>query len=243
MSPEEFVIKVTDAYKSYKGIFKNHKNAENLAPEGSEQFKSLFLFYVIQLDYATKSQRLYEGARTLISKNPSFFIPNNIVNTDEETLRTTLTNYLHPRYINEAVLRYKTNSQVLETSYEGNPINIFKNADSIKVIEKRIKDFRGFGPKIGNFFIRTMINTFNFQFNDIELMLPPVDIHDVRIAYLMGFIETMDMTQKNIMKTKLLLSAACKKSKVSWLDFDKALWLLGSEGTPKTKDDILKLIS
>lgn len=99
-----------------------------------------------------------------------------------------------------------------------------------------------FGPKIGTFFVRTMINNFSYNFPDMELILPPVDIHDVRIAYLLGYTETDQMTQKNINFVKRLWSEACVKSGDSWLIFDKALWLLGSEGKPKTKADILNLI-
>lgn len=105
-----------------------------------------------------------------------------------------------------------------------------------------MRDFRGFGPKIGNFFVRSMINTFNYKYLDIQDILPPVDVHDVRIAYLMGYTDSNKMTQKNIRKVKEIWSVGCKKGKVSWLVFDKALWLLGSEGKPKTKQDVLNLV-
>ncbi len=243
MKPEEFVTIVTNGYEKYEGIFSSHKNAEDLAPSGTDLFRALFLFYVTQLDYATKSQRLYEGARSLVKDIPVFFTPNNILSIPEQRLSEILKSHLHPRYINEAVRRYTINSKVLLDKYEGNPLNILMNTELVKDVERRIKEFRGFGPKIGNFFIRTMINTFNFKYVDVNEMLPPVDVHDVRIAYLMGFVDSDTMSQKNIMTTKILWSTACKNTNTSWLEFDKALWLLGSEGKPKSKEDILKLLS
>jgi hypothetical protein len=87
-----------------------------------------------------------------------------------------------------------------------------------------------------------MINTFSYHFTDVDSMLPPVDVHDVRLAYLLGYIDSYQMTAKNINLVKKLWNEACRKSGESWLIFDKALWLLGSEGKPQTKDDIFSLL-
>lgn len=242
MLPKEFVKVVVKKYEKFEAIFDSHKNAEDLAPDTDEITKSLFLFYVIQLDYATKSQRLYEGARLLFKIEPNFYNPEFINSISEKKLKNYLENYLKPRYINEALQRYKENSIKLKAEYESNPLLIFSNSKTAKEALKKTIEFRGFGPKIGNFFVRTMLNTFNYKYPDIENILPPVDVHDVRIAYLMGYTDSDKMTQKNIGVTKELWSKACKDAKVSWLTFDKALWLLGSEGTPKTKEDIFNLL-
>lgn len=55
MIPSQFVKLVVKRYENFEGIFANHKNAEDLAPDCDDITKALFLFYVIQLDYATKS--------------------------------------------------------------------------------------------------------------------------------------------------------------------------------------------
>lgn len=242
MKPSEFVKIVVDKYKNFEGIFKSHINAEDLAPKTDDVTKALFLFYVIQLDYATKSQRLYDGAKELFSKNSKFYNPSYISNLPDSELREYLETYLKPRYINEAVKRYKENSAKLTNEYSSNPLELFTKSESAKDALHKTREFRGFGPKIGNFFVRTMVNTFNFYYHDIENILPPVDVHDVRIAYLMGFIESDKMSEKNINVTKELWSNACKESNTSWLVFDKALWLLGSEGNPKTEKDVLTLL-
>lgn len=242
MLPNEFVKLVVQKYKNFEGIFENHKNAEDLAPNTDDISKALFLFYVIQLDYATKSQRLYDGAKLLFEKESNFYNPDFIINLSDKKLKDYLEKYLKPRYINEALLRYKNNSKKLMIEYTNNPLLIFDNARTAKEALKKTLEFRGFGPKIGNFFVRTMVNTFSFNYPDIENILPPVDVHDVRIAYLLGYIDSDKMSRKNIKLTKELWSKACRKAKESWLTFDKALWLLGSEGNPKSKEDIFKLL-
>lgn len=243
MNPEDFVKKVVFQYRNSHGIFSNKINAEELIPEELDDLeRALYIFYVLQLDYAMKSQILYNGAKQLYSENRIFFTPSYVAKLPDDTLAGMLQKYLHPRYINEAVKRFKMNTNILVIKYDGDPRKIFENVPSAQEVMKRIKVFRGFGPKIGNFFVRTMINTYNFSYPDVESILPPVDVHDVRIAYLLGYIAGDQMTQKNINYVKKLWNDACIKSGESWLVFDKALWLLGSEGKPKSKEDISALI-
>ena len=243
MSPSEFCKKVVSAYEKRLGIFSNLVNAEDHIPNNASDLeKALFLFYVIQLDYATKSQKLYEGAKRLYSEDKNYFSPSFILKTKEKDLLKVLQDYLKPRYINEATKRFYLNSEKIEKQYEADPREIFKGSKTAKEALIKVREFRGFGPKIGNFFVRSMINSFGYEYIDIEDILPPVDVHDVRIAYLMGYTDSNQMTQKNIRDVKEVWSEGCKKGKVSWLVFDKALWLLGSEGKPKTKQDILNLV-
>lgn len=243
MQSKEFVKKVVDSYQNQKGIFEHRANAEELAPKNcTSKEKALFLFYVLQLDYATKSSRLYEGANKLWTEDKLFFNPNTILKLDEEKLTSTIKNYLKPRYINEAVKRYKHNSKFLLANYGDNPENIFEGSQTAVEALKKTRMFRGFGPKIGNFFVRTMINTFGYSYSDIEDVLPPVDSWDVKIAFLLNYTDSEAMTTKNVNVVKKIWNTACKEAGESWLIFDKALWLLGSEGKPKSKEDILNLI-
>ncbi|MBP8961228.1 hypothetical protein KBG31_03335 [Patescibacteria group bacterium] len=243
MKPEYFVKKVVYQYNNGQGIFSKKINAEDLIPKDLDDHKrALYIFYVLQLDYAMKSQILYEGAKKLYSVNEDFFTPSYLKDVSNESLTEDLQSYLHPRYINEAVKRFRVNTTALLTLYNGDPRDIFKHVMLAQEVIKRLKDFRGFGSKIGNFFVRTMINTFGYSYPDIDTVLPPVDVHDVRIAYLLGYTFDDRMTQKNINYVKKLWSDACLRSGESWLIFDKALWLLGSEGKPKSKQDVLKLI-
>lgn len=224
MSPEEFVTKVVDKYNQGKGVFANKINAEELVPKELKPLKkSQYIFYVLQLDYAMKSQILYRGALKLYKTKPNFFTPQFVSKLSEEALTKYLREYLHPRYINEAVKRYGVNTKQLQKLYDGDPRKIFEGAALCQEVLGQLKSFRGFGPKIGNFFVRTMINTFQYDFKDIDAISPPVDVHDVRIAFLLGYTKTVKMTQNNINFVKNLWRDACVRAGKSWLIFDKAL--------------------
>ncbi len=243
MTPSEFVKIVVKQYNAGAGIFTQKVNAEDLIPQGvNELATSLYIFYVLQLDYAMKSQTLYHGAQRLYSAQPAFFNPARILELSDKSLADTLSKYMRPRYINEAVTRYRKNSNLLLEKYNGDPQAIFTKSDSCAQALLKVREFRGFGPKIGNFLVRTMINTFNYTYSDIAEMLPPVDVHDVRIAYLLGYTDSVDMTPKNINKVKKVWNGACIEAGESWLVFDKALWLLGSEGKPRTREDALGMV-
>ena len=229
------------SFEENLGIFSNKVNVEDWVPKNKSDIeKALFLFYVVQLDYATKSQKLYEGATKLLEDIPNFFNPNVILNYTDEELLNICVKYLKPRYPNEACNRYKINSKKLLGEYNGNPLEILSKSKTAKEALKRILEFRGYGNKTGNLFLRTLISVFNPIFEDIQDVLPPVDIHDVRIAYLLGFTKSDEMTKKNIGTVKKIWNEACKKASVNWITFDRALWLLGSQGQPKTKEEVLK---
>ena len=76
ITAENFASATVKSFESDFGIFANKVNVENWVPESASDIeKSLFLFYVVQLDYATKSQKLYEGATLLLKDKQSFFDP------------------------------------------------------------------------------------------------------------------------------------------------------------------------
>lgn len=240
--PNELVAMITDAFMERRGVFQNLVNAESLIPNGtSPHEKALFLFYVIQLDYATRSQILYQRAQYLWSRAKIIFTPEYQCRLNKYALSTMIEGYLRPRYPKEALRRWRTNSKLLLTQFKSDPRNIFlTSADALAVIHN-IYIFRGFGPKIGNFFFRSMVNTFKFELSNIEEVTPPIDIHDVRLTYEWGLIDSAEMSRKNIARVKQLWQNACKQCRISWLVFDRALWILGSEGirTADPKRDLI----
>lgn len=243
LTPSSFARNVTNKFTAREGVFSEFRNVEDYVPNEADQLgQSRFLFYVVQLDYSMRGRVLYEGARNLFNENPGFFTPQYILNLSNAELIEILKTSMKPRYPNEAVSRYKQNSRKLEEEYEGDPMLIFTESTSATLVLEKIHEFRGMGPKIGNLFFRSMVSFFGLKYEDINSVLPPVDIHDVRIAHLLGFIEKPDMTDKNIQGVKILWSRACQEADVDWVIFDRALWLLGSGGKPKTKEDILNLI-
>jgi len=228
---EQLVKLITDAYTSQRGVFRSLVNAENLIPEEADSLeKAEFLFYVIQLDYAMQSRVLYKRAQDLWARAKHLFTAHYVCRLNKYALHMMIEGHLRPRYPNEAYLRWRNNSKILLNEYRADPRNIFaESTDALKIIEK-IHRFRGFGPKIGNFFFRAMVNTFNFPLENIEEVTPPVDIHDVRLTADWGLIPEPIMSQKRIKEVKQIWQNACKQCKISGLQVDRALWILGSEG-------------
>lgn len=80
MKPKEFAFRVVELFEKRQSVFQNKISVEDWVPKTLDSFgKSCFLFYVTQLDYAIKSQFLYEGALNLLAVNPQFFSPTNIL--------------------------------------------------------------------------------------------------------------------------------------------------------------------
>jgi hypothetical protein len=243
LKPAEFVKLVIDKFLKREGVFSEFRNIEDYVPEKSTpKQQALFLFYVVQLDYAVRGRVLYPGARNLYDQNPDFYTPDFIQGLEDTELLMLLANNLKPRYPNEAVLRYKLNSKKIKEEYGGDPLKIFTDSSLAEEVMSRIHSFRGMGPKTGNLFFRSVDLFFNLDYPDIENVLLPVDIHDVRIAYFLNFVESDEMTGKNINTVKQIWSNAARDAGVKWMVFDRALWLLGSEGKPKNRQDIISLL-
>jgi len=218
------------AYENSQGIFKEKTNAEDLVPDVNESKQAQFLFWVIQMDYATRSSKLYENANLLFDSNPDWIDAKYLNELSEKYLEIIVRESLKPRYANEIIKRFQLNSQKLLSEYNGQAINIINSSNSAKQLLRKIREFRGFGPKLGNFLTRTFVDLLKLEYKDIADILPPVDIHDMRLTYEWGLVKKNDLSEKNIQFVKELWSNACKEAGVSWIAFDKALWLIGSKG-------------
>ncbi len=230
LTTSEIVNEICSAYKNNYGIFKEKHNAEDLVPKASKENQIQFLFWVIQMDYATKSSRLYENANKLYTSNPNWIKSKYISDISDKDLYNLIQQNLRPRYTNEIVKRFKINCKLLKEKYSGKAINIVKSSSSANELLQNIKEFRGFGDKLANFLTRTYIDLLDLKYKDLEDILQPVDVHDVRLSYEWGLIKEKEMTKKNIFKVKEIWQNACIESKNSWIIFDKALWLIGSSG-------------
>ncbi len=231
LSAGEIAKLIIRAYKRNEGVFTNKVNAEdNLPPNLLNIDKAQFLFYVIQMDYATKSSKLYKNANKTWKTHPKLFNSQKILQMQDQNLKNLIANNFHPRYVNEIVKRFQINSKKLLNQYSGKAFNITDKANTAQELLNLIKEFRGFGPKLGNFLLRTYIDSFNLKFPDIYDIKQPVDIHDVRLTYEWGLINSKKTTSTNIKEVKDLWNQVCKKEKLDWIKLDKAMWLIGSEG-------------
>ncbi len=231
LTPKQIVALVAQSYIKSRGVFKNRNNAEDMLPKTNLEEQIQFLFWVIQMDYSVKSKQLYQRVLKTYNNYPHWITCSFILNTPTEKLKFFIQNNLKPRYINEITKRFRINAEILKDQYDCKAINIVKKSNTATELLHRIKEFRGFGPKLGNFLLRTYVNILKINYDDIDNITQPVDRHDVRLTYEWGFLKDKTLSSKNIQQTKQLWRKACKQAGVSWLVFDKALWLLGSNGT------------
>lgn len=226
----DIVRQIVRAYEKDCGVFTKKVNAEDMIPKTTKNNQVQFLFWVIQMDYATRSSNLYDNSLRLWKENKSWIDTKFLLSLDKSELTSLISTKLKPRYKNEIVKRFRTNARKLRDDYSNQAINIVKRSKSARELLSNIKQFRGFGPKLGNFLTRTYIDLLKPDYPDINEILQPVDIHDIRLTYEWGLIKSKKMTKRNIDKVKSLWNKACKKAGISWITFDKALWLIGSVG-------------
>lgn len=224
----EIVKIVMNSYNEGNGIFSERLNAEDFVrPEWSKQKKALFVFYAIQLDYATKSIALYEHMSRLFEEKE--ISPEFILGLSDEELASILANYVHPRYPAEAAMRWRKNSALLLEKYMVDATRIFSSGDAVKSIEA-INEFRGFGPKIGSLFFRVMMHTFDFKLANLDKITQPIDVHKRRMTKWFGVLDS-----DNIFEIKDFWNKACLLAGISWTEWDKPFWLLGSQGCAKKR--------
>ena len=236
--------RLLDAFENNHGIFEDTSGLLEFQIPVGVQPKSLehacFLFYLIAQDYGTKSARLYEKAKALYTRNPQIFDPNYVASSysgpDDPRLAEDTGIQLSTRFPRETARRWYENSVKLIEEYEGDPRRIFTTSSNAQVVLKHIRAFRGFGPKIGGLLLRTFLGCGFVKLNHVEDVLVPVDVHDSRIAFYTGAAKTANGDNQvsdyheYAREIQRLWSEACRSSGIDWLQVDRALWLLGSQG-------------
>lgn len=226
-TPEQIVKKLVTEFRARKGVFQNRINVEDWVPDwANRQEKANFLFLVTVLDYGMRSVILYQGANGLFKERKELLDPKKLSEADEKELANLLLQFLHVRFPNEAAKRWLTNSQKLLTEFDGNVFKIFDEPSALKVLE-HIYQFRGFGKKTGGLFLRSMVNTFNLSYLDVDKIPMPIDRHKLRLTYEWGFISEDEYNRKDRQKVDRIWKAACQKAGISWLEFDRAFWIWG----------------
>jgi len=238
------VARVHGAFKQHKGLLSETSDlVENQIPQGVKPLSrehALFLFYIVANDHGMKSSRLYAQAKALFLERQDLFEPRKVIRnfTDPEDpkLIEATGKYLGTRYPKETAKSWYFNSKELLEKYEGNPINLFQSTYDARILIKRIRAFRGYGPKIGGMLLRATIGLGFAKVTGIEEVLVPVDIHDSRISFLTGIFETTNGSRDKlnyyayVPRVQKMLLDTCNSLGLEWLDTDRALWLIGSRG-------------
>ena len=188
---------------------------------------SLFVAYTLLCDYFMKSVVLYQNAKRFAEEKPRFFDPifTKKYRRKESELAQILKENLSVRFPNEAARRWLDFSQKIINYYNGNPLEIFE-LESASEIVKRLREFRGFGHKIGNLYFRIIAGLIDKKFLDINEVYPPIDVHDVRLTYRWGIIS--DQERNKVKRVRELWLNACKDANVNWFHVDRMMWIIGS---------------
>jgi endonuclease III len=239
------VDKVNRAFKSRQGLLSETDDlVENQIPEGVEQLSkdhALFLFYTVANDHGVKSYRMYARAKELFHKrrevfNP-FWIVENFQGADDSILTELTGEQIGARYPRQAARTWYLNSNKLIKEYNGDPRELFHSASNARELIKKIKSFRGYGPKIGGMLLRATVGLGFADVTGIEEVLVPVDIHDSRISFFTEILKPKEKVQDAridyyayVTQVQRILLDSCNHLGIKWLDTDRALWLIGSRG-------------
>jgi len=218
---------------------------ERQVPRGVEigsREHALFLFYIVPNDRGMRSNILYSRAKALFIERPSLFDPHAILDTytsDEDVELVAATGKtLSTRYPAETAKAWYRNSRMIVDCYGGDPRGLFGCSHDARLLLREIRRFRGFGPKTGGMLLRAVIGLgYARPTEGLDEVLVPVDIHDSRISFYTGVVARAESEpgvpleyRRYVTEIQHVLRDSCNEAGVSWLDVDRALWLIGSRG-------------
>jgi len=247
---EMVVQRLYAAFSQRQGLLSELENlVENQIPEGVfplSREHSLFLFFTVFNDHGMKSVRLYSLAKKLFHLQPEIFDPARVLATftgpEDPDLLAATGRYLSVRYPKVTAANWYVNSKRLCDLYAADPRNLFSSTAKAAELLDGITQFRGYGPKTGGMLLRAVIGLGFAKVTGLEEVLLPVDIHDSRISFLTGMIRAGDKRTvspadyyRHVPQIQRMLLDTCNTLGLSWLNVDRALWIIGSRGCVDTR--------
>lgn len=238
---DDIVTTLFNAFKGREGVFADTGDLlENQIPDGvafGSREHVNFLFYLIGQDHGVKSAKLYAKAKALYGKCPQLFEPGMIIRQFSDVNCLEIADsigVLGLRYPRNASRAWLYNSRMLAEQYDCDARRIVSGTDAMEIM-KRIREFKGFGPKTGGLLFRVLVGIGVAHPDNAEAVSFPTDIHDTRIAALTKIADIPpSVTEKTyvsfVPRAELAWRAACSRRSLDWLVVDRALWILGSRG-------------
>lgn len=242
---QRVALAIYEAFLGERGIFQDRSDLlENQIPtdvEPRSRAHGNFLFFLTAQDHGVKSRRLYARARHLYQQDPSLFDPCLVLakyQEDQAALVSAVAKPLQTRYPNETARQWLLNSKTLVEAYGGDARAIFQQAPDAAEAVRRVRQFRGFGPKTSLLLFRAYHGLGFCSLRGTADLPIPVDIHDTRIALMHGVLD-VEPCPESITSTNYARYApaaqdawrrVCTLAGLDWLVLDRALWLVGSRG-------------
>jgi endonuclease III len=226
---------------------------EHQIPEGVAKLSvehARFLFFVVSNDHGIKSSHLYSKAKQLFVQNPEIFNPSFVLRqfgTPYDRRLIELTGErLGTRYPKETAKGWFINSALIREHFEGEPLNLLRFSGAAKDLFSAIRRFRGYGPKTGGILLRAIVGVGFAKVTGLDEVLLPVDVHDTRISFLTRVLRNTGSKDlpgpqelaKYVKKVQMVLKTACDRERESWLNVDRALWLIGSRGCSRGRCEL-----
>jgi len=152
----------------------------------------------------------YEKLRTLLVTDPAKL---------KADLREALKSYRFPNKATKAIL---INVERTEKEYKGNLHNIFHFSKDTAEVWKRVNDLYWFGSKKAGVFIRELVVQGLWDLVLEQIPIPP-DSRVKRVLFRLGFLEH----RGDLKEVEQAAKKLAKEAKISCLDLDCALWLVG----------------
>lgn len=158
-------------------------------------------------------------------KYPNIFQPWYIPKISDETLKDIMINNIHPRYPNIAVKKWLSLSNEL-IKYE-NISDYLKRISSFEELSRFIKNTKCYGQKTGGLLMRIICDTQICNFKE-NIKSIPIDRHDIEISYLTGIINSVAISNKEIIELSDTYVRVGKMLKIDSSNIDKYLWQIGN---------------
>lgn len=203
--------------------------------EGTREH-TLFLTYVISIDYMTDAVKLWKKSRGAYELYPERFTPEEILKVSPKTVQTFVKRLGARFYLNAAKTWIKI-SRILLDEYSGDPRNMTPEPLEISEIKRRLQAFPYLrGNKLSNFYLRAMGETGFFKVNNLNELDIPVDKQVARFTIYTGVLKLLSeqfigCAQENPLRS-LIEEAwrnAAKKFNVAPWKLDEPIWTIGSK--------------
>jgi len=240
------IERLHDAFDKRIGLLQETGDlVEHQIPAGVEirsREHALFLFYTVANDHGMKSSRLYSRAKELFQLRPDLFEPIAVLEkyhgADDPNLLEDTGKFLGTRYPRETAKGWYNNSERLHKFFEGDLRDLCHRYTDAQDLLKEIRKFRGYGPKTGGLLLRAIVGLEFVVPRNLDRVLVPVDIHDSRISFFTGVVSEEGSEQQPSSETyysyvrdvQQILRDTCGNLGLTWMDVDRALWIIGSRG-------------
>ena len=217
------VVEIISIYFQNKTGIANIDCPSNISYKTNEYY--LYMFYSCLLDYGMRSKIYHRNLINTYIKYPNIFQPNYVIEISEERLKDIIINNIHPRYPNIAIKKWLTLSNEL-IRYK-NISDYLKSINSFEELSRFIKNTKSYGQKTGGLLMRVICDTEICNFKE-NIKSIPIDRHDIEISYLTGIINTLNISNKEIIELSDTYVKIGKALNVNPSNIDKYLWKVGN---------------